>query len=159
MKKIIALSLALVMALALFTGCSDPVADEFTNYMNVEMVDVNANYTKITEEVSNWQNLADDAALKKSIEEVLLPLVEDSLAKVNAIVLETEEVNNIRAKYVSVMEAYKAGFAAIAASIPNADQAKYAEGEAKLTEGIALLEEYNAALEELAASIGAEIQY
>ena len=47
MKKIIALSLAVLMALALLTGCSDPVSDDFENFLNVEMAGVTENYTKI----------------------------------------------------------------------------------------------------------------
>lgn len=33
-----------VMAFTLLTGCSDPVYDDLENFLNVEMVEVNAEY-------------------------------------------------------------------------------------------------------------------
>ncbi|MBE6964416.1 MAG: hypothetical protein IJ949_03695 [Oscillospiraceae bacterium] len=159
MKKIITLALALVMVLALFTACADPVETELTNFLNVEMVDVNANYEKIKEEVGKWESMASDADFGKSLDEVLIPLCDDSLAKVNAIVLETEEVKDVQAKYVKVMETYKEGFKMMSDAVVAGDEAKVTEGTEKLGEAVAFLDEYNAALEALAAQFGSEIEY
>ena len=68
MKKILALLLMFVMSFTLLTGCSNPVYDDLENFLNVEMVDVNADYTKITTEVGTWETLEDDNAIKKSID-------------------------------------------------------------------------------------------
>ena len=159
MKKVLAFLLMVVMATALFTGCSNPVYDDFENFMNVEMVEVNADYEKITAEVGTWENLESDAELAKSLKEVLIPLVDGSLEKLNAITPETDEVKEVKAKYVKVMEAYKAGFESYLAACETQDEAKISEAETKLNEGVELLNEYNAALEELAAEVGAEIEY
>ena len=159
MKKIITLSLALVMVLALFTGCGDPVEAELTNFLNVEMVEVNANYEKIKEEVGKWETMEADADFVKSLDEVLLPLCEDSLTKVNAIVLETAEVKDVQAKYVKVMETYKEGFETMSDAAKAGDAAKVEEGMNKLGEAVDFLDEYNAALEALATQFGSEIQY
>lgn len=153
MKKLLVLLLMVVMSLTLMTGCGgDPVYDELENYMNVEMVEVNANYESIKAEVANWQNFTTDAELNASISDVLLPLIDDSLAKLDAMALETEEVNAIKDKYVAVMEAYQAGFSAIL-------EGDVDTGNAKIEEGVALIDEYNTALEELAAEVGAEVTY
>lgn len=159
MKKIISLTLLAVMALTLLTGCSNPVYDDFSNFLNVEMAEVNENYEAIKAEAGTWDSLADDAAIKKSIDEVLLPLVNDSLTKLEAITPATEEVTEIKAKYVKVMEAYKAGFEALSEGCETQDEATINAGNDALTNGLALLDEYNAALEELAAEVGAEIEY
>lgn len=159
MKKVLAFLLMVVMATALFTGCSNPVYDDFENFMNVEMVEVNADYEKITAEVGTWENLESDAELAKSLKEVLIPLVDGSLEKLNAITPETDEVKEVKAKYVKVMEAYKAGFESYLAACETQDEAKISEAETKLNEGVELLNEYNAALEALAAEVGAEIEY
>ncbi len=159
MKKIISLTLLAVMALTLLTGCSNAVYDDFSNFLNVEMADVNENYEAIKAEVATWENLADDAAIKKSIEDVLLPLVNDSLSKLEAITPATEEVTEIKAKYVKVMEAYKEGFETLAVGCDTQDEATINAGNDALTNGVALLDEYNTALESLAAEVGAEIEY
>ncbi len=159
MKKIITLSLVLVMVLALFTGCANPVETELTNFLNVEMVEVNANYEKLKEEVGKWESMEEDADFAKSLDEVLIPLCDDSLTKVNAIALETEEVKDIQAKYVKVMETYKEGFQMMSAAVAAGDAAKVEEGMEKLGEAVTYLDEYNAALEELAAQFGSEIEY
>ena len=159
MKKIITLSLALVMVLALFTACGDPVEAELTNFLNVEMVEVTANYEKIKEEVGKWETMEADADFIKSLDEVLLPLCEDSLTKVNAIALETDEVKGVQAKYVKVMETYKEGFETMSSAAKAGDAAKVEEGMNKLGEAVTYLDEYNAALEELAAQFGSEVQY
>ena len=159
MKKIITLSLALVMVLALFTACGDPVEAELTNFLNVEMVDVNANYEKLKEEVGKWETMEEDADFIKSLDEVLIPLCDDSLAKVNAIALETEEVKNVQAKYVKVMETYKGSFEMMSAAAKAGDAEKVQESMESLGEAVTYLDEYNAALEELAAQFGSEIEY
>ena len=159
MKKVVSLLLMLVIACTMLTACSDPVYDEFENFLNVEMVDVNANYEKIKEEAGSWSNLTTDEEFITSLKDVLLPLVDDSLAKVNAIVLETEEVKVVRAKYVKVMERYKEGFTLILEGFEEQSEEKLNEGNDKITEAIELLDEYNAALEELAEQVGAEVEY
>ena len=159
MKKIITLSLALVMVLALFTGCSNPVADELTKFLNTDMVEVNANYEKIKESVAKWENIESDEDFAKNIEQEILPVCEDSLTKVNAIVVETEEVIDVKAKYTKMMETYKEGFEMMLAAAKTGDEAKLNEANDKLSAALGLLDEYNAALESIAAEIGAEIEY
>ena len=160
MKKITALLLMAVMSLTLLTGClSDPVYDDFENFLNVEMSEVNANYVKITEEAAKWAEFEEDAELATSVKDVLLPLVDDSLEKLANINPETEEIKELKAKYVKVMDAYKEGFTMIFEALEAQDADKMNEGNAKLEDGIALLDEYNAALEAKAEELGAEIEY
>ncbi len=159
MKKLIMLLLTVVISFTLLTACSNPVYDDFENYLNVQMADVNANYEKITAEAGKWAELEEDADFISSIKDTLLPLVDDSLAKLSNINPETEEVKAVKDKYVKVMDVYKESFTEILAGFEaqNADQIN--AGNEKLNEGLALLEEYNNELEALASEVGAEIQY
>ena len=159
MKKLYALLLMAVMACVVFTGCSDPLYEDFENYLNVEMVDVNANYELITAEVATWAEAEDIAEFSASINEVLLPIIEDSLTKLEGINPETEEVKVLKDKYVKVIEAYKEAFELVDAAVTAEDADLMNDGNAKLEEGIELLNDYNAGLEELAAQVGAEIEY
>ena len=159
MKKFTALLIAAVMMLASLTGCTNAVYDDFQNFLNVEMVEVNANYDKLLEELAVWDTLEYDAEIAEFIKASLIPLVDDSLAKLTKINPETVEVQEIKAKYVKVMEAYKAAFEDMYTAFSTGDEAVLEEGNAHLDEGMVLLDEYNAALEALAAEVGAEIQY
>ncbi len=159
MKKFTALLIATVMMLASLTGCTNAVYDDFQNFLNVEMVEVNANYDKLLEELAVWDTLEYDAEIAEFIKASLIPLVDDSLAKLTKINPETVEVQEIKAKYVKVMEAYKAAFDDMYTAFSTGDEAVLEEGNAHLDEGMVLLDEYNAALEALAAEVGAEIQY
>ena len=159
MKKFTALLIAAVMMLASLTGCTNAVYDDFQNFLNVEMVEVNANYDKLLEELAVWDTLEYDAEIAEFIKASLIPLVDDSLAKLTEINPETDEVKEIKAKYVKVMEAYKAAFEDMYTAFSTGDEAVLEEGNAHLDEGMVLLDEYNAALEALAAEVGAEIQY
>ena len=159
MKKFTALLIAVVMMLTSLTGCSNAVYDDFQNFLNVEMVEVNANYDKLLEELAVWDTLEYDAEIAEFIKASLIPLVDDSLAKLTKINPETVEVQEIKAKYVKVMEAYKAAFDDMYTAFSTGDEAVLEEGNAHLDEGMVLLDEYNAALEALAAEVGAEIQY
>ena len=159
MKKILALILMALMSFTLLTGCSDPVFDDLENFLNVEMKEVNADYTKITTEVGTWETLVGDADIKKSIDDTLLPLVNGSLEKLGGINPETEEVKAIKDKYVMVMDAYKAGFEALSEGCETQEEATINAGSAKLEEAVALLDEYNKALEELAKEHGSEVEY
>ena len=159
MKKILALLLMAVMSFTLLTGCSDPVYDDLENFLNVEMVEVNADYEKLTAEVGTWETLEDDIAIKKSIDDTLLPLVNGSLEKLKDINPETEEVKAIKDKYVKVMEAYKTGFETLSEGCETQDEATINAGSQKLEEAVELLDEYNKALEELAKEHGSEVEY
>ena len=159
MKKIIALLLMAVMSVTLLTGCSDPVYDDLENFINVEMKEVNENYTKITTEVGTWEALTDDADIKKSIDDTLLPLVNGSLEKLGNINPATEEVKGIKDKYVKVMDAYMAGFEALSEGCETQEEETINTGSQKLEEAVELLNEYNKALEELAAEHGSEVEY
>lgn len=159
MKKILTLLLAAVMSFTFLTGCSDPVYDDFENFLNVEMKEVNADYKKLTTEVGTWESLPDDVAIKKSIDDTLLPLVNGSLANLKDINPETEEVKAIKEKYVKAMEAYKAGFETLAEGCETQDEATINSANEKIEEAMKLLDEYNKALEELAKEHGSEIEY
>lgn len=159
MKKILISIFTIVMTLSFLTGCTDPVYDDFENFLNTEMVDVNENYEKIKAEAGNWDNLEDDAALASSVKDVLLPIVDDSLAKLEKITPQTEEVTELKEKYIKVMEAYKEGFNDMLVAIQEVDENKMVEGNEKISKGIEYLDEYNKALEKLAEEVGAEIEY
>ena len=160
MKKIFALLLMAVMSVTLLAGCgSDPIYDDLENFLNVEMVEVNADYEKLTAEVGTWETLEDDAAIKKSIDDTLLPLVNGSLEKLKDINPETEEVKAIKDKYVKVMDAYKAGFEALSEGCETQEDETINKGSQKLEEAVGLLDEYNKALEELAKEHGSEVEY
>ena len=159
MKKYIAVLLMVVMSFTLLAGCSDPVYDDFENFLNVEMTEVSANYEKITAEAGKWGKFEEDAQLEASVKDVMLPLVDDSLERLETINPETEEVKEIKSKYVKVMEAYKEGFTLILESIQEQNVDKMNVGNEKIQEGISLLDEYNAALEAAAEELGAEIEY
>ncbi len=159
MKKIFALLLMVVMSVTLLAGCSDPVYDDLENFLNVEMKQVNADYTKITEEVGKWETYEDDNAIKASVNNTLLPLVEASLTALKDINPETEEVKAIKDKYVKVMDTYKVAFETLAEGCETQDEATISTATEKLEEAVSLLDEYNKALEELAKEHGLEVEY
>ena len=159
MKKIFVLLLMVVMSVALLAGCGDPVYDDLSNYLNVEMKEVNADYTQVTAEVGTWETLEDDTAIKKSIDDTLLPLVYGSLEKLKDINPETKEVKAIKDKYVKVMETYKTGFETLSEGCETQDEATINAGSQKLEEAVELLDDYNKALEDLAKEHGSEVEY
>lgn len=161
MKKLLALLLTTVMSITLLASCGDPLYDDFENFLNVEMTEVNANYDKIKAEAATWSELEieDDSVLTTSVDDVLLPLVNDSLKRLETISPETDEVKALKDKYVKMMQAYKNGFTNISAGLHELDEDKIYAGNDELNNALALLEEYNAALDELATKVGGEIKY
>lgn len=159
MKKILECVLTAVMGLTLLTACGNPVYDDLENFMNVEMVEVNENYKKIAAEAGTWENIEDETELQTSIENNMLPYVNDSLEKLEKITPKTEEVKELKDTYVQIMQSYKEGFEEVLAGIKALDEDMMLSGNEKLENGLQALEEYNAALEALAADVGAEIEY
>ncbi len=159
MKKLLSIILMAVIAMAFLTGCSDPVYDDLSNFLNVEMKQVNEDYVKITEEVGKWEEMEDDIALSKSLSDVLIPLVDASLENLEEIDPATQEVEELKKKYIKVMDAYKKGFEALLEGCETQDEATINAGNDAVLEGVNLLDEYNKALEELADAHGAEIEY
>lgn len=159
MKKFLTLFITIVLSISLLTGCSDPIHDDFEHFLNVEMTEVNENYEKLKAEVNTWKDLTDDSALESSLNDVLLPLVDDSLSKLKNINPETEEVQTLKDKYIQVMDAYKDGFKKMLSGLQENDEDIMLERTKSLEKGVELLEEYNTALENLADEVGGDIEY
>lgn len=189
MKKTIALILIAIMTMALLTGCTsaetedsensttltdnvteniddteeaaDVLFNDFEKYLNEDMVEVNANYDRIREECTSWTTIPEDETdkLATSVNDVVLPIIYDSLERLDAITPETDEVKAIKAKYVDMMNAYKAGCESISTAFETGDADLLLTGSEQLEDGLTKLDEYNAALDELAAKLGAVIEY
>lgn len=159
MKKIFTLLLMVVMSLTILAGCGDPLYDDLENFINTEMTEVSDNYQKIRTEASNWETFEEYDEIKTSINDTLLPLVNDSLEKLEKINPETDEVKELKDKFVEIMEAYKEGFNDILDGCNEEDEAKLTAGQEKITNGLELLNEYNTDLEELAGEVGLEVEY
>lgn len=160
MKKLLALALSIMLVLALCTACgTDPVVKDLENFLNVQMVPVNQNYENLKAELGKWETYAEDAQLLSSINDVLIPLVNDSMDLVRKIELNTPEVKSIKANYEDVMKAYKDSFQTMQLGLAHGDAEMFTEGANKLEIGVSLLDDYNASLEALASEKGMTIEY
>lgn len=159
MKKLLTFVALTVMTVMILTGCGNPVYDDLVNFLNVEMVDVNANYEKIKEEAGKWENLEEDAEFEASINDNILPFVNDSLEKLEKITPATEEVKDLKDKYVNSMKSYKEGFEEFVLGIQQLDENKVNSANEKINKGLEQFEEYSKALDNLAEEVGAELEY
>lgn len=134
---------------------------EYSNekFLNTDMVDVNANYDKIKEESAKWGDLETNEEIKDSINNGIMPNIDDSLDKLSKIKPETDEVKAIKEKYVKVMEAYKEGYTKMLEACDTNDEQTVTEATEKIDEGIKLLDDYNKALESLAKEKDMKIEY
>ena len=137
----------------------EEVADDFEKFLNTDMVDVNANYDKIKEESAKWGDLETNEEIKDSINNGIMPNIDDSLDKLSKIKPETDEVKAIKEKYVKVMEAYKEGYTKMLEACDTNDEQTVTEATEKIDEGIKLLDDYNNALESLAKEKDMKIEY
>ena len=159
MKKIFALLLMVVMSVTLLAGCgSDPVYDDLENFINVEMVEVNENHTKIAEAYATMQTLEDDETLAKHIEDVL-PIVEESIEKIEKIAPATEEVTALKEIYSAMLEAYKAGFEMLLEGCYTQEDVAIEAGIEFMNTAAEALEIYNETVEEIAKEHGGEVEY
>lgn len=159
-KKVMAGMLMGIMVIGMLTGCGgDQVADDFEKFLNTDMVDVNANYDKIKEESAKWGDLETNEEIKDSINNGIMPNIDDSLDKLSKIKPETDEVKAIKEKYVKVMEAYKEGYTKMLEACDTNDEQTVTEATEKIDEGIKLLDDYNNALESLAKEKDMKIEY
>ena len=153
MKKILSLLLIAVLSLTLLTGCSDPVADDLENFINVEMKEVNENDEKISNGVNSFKDIELEEAIVL-ISDELLPLADDSLEKLEGIKPETAEVKEIKDKYVKVVETYKEGFEEFLDAVVADDGDALTASIEKINGADDYLTEYNDALEKLAEEHG-----
>lgn len=159
MKKLLSILLTALLAVTLLAGCGNPVGDDLENFLNIEVVDVNENYKKIAAEAELWATYETDEQVITSLEDVLLPLVNESLEKLEKVEPETEEVTELKEKYIKFLEEYKDGFNDILDGFKASDDAKIEEGNAKVSDGLELLNDYNSSLEALAEENGLKIEY
>lgn len=160
LKKIMAGMLLGIMVVGMLTGCgSDPVAEDFEKFLNTDMADVNANYEKFKEESAKWGDLETNEEIKDSINNVIMPNLDDTLDKLSKIKPETDEVKDIKAKYVKVIEAYKEGYTKMLEACDTDDEQTVTEATEKIDEGIKFLDEYNNALESLAKEKDMKVEY
>ena len=159
LKKVIAVVLSAIMAMCILTACGDPVASEFETFLNTDMVDINANYEKLKEEMTKWDNFKTVDEISNSINNVILPDINDSMEKLAAINPETDEVKEIKSKYEKVLNAYKEGYEIMLDYCATNDDSKVEEANKKIEEGVNYLNEYNSALEALAKEKDMQIEY
>ena len=159
MKKLLTCLFALVMSLSVLTGCGDAVADEFETFLNTDMVSVNAKYNDLKEELAKWENFETDAEMIDSLNNVIIPNIDEQLAMLDAIELTTDEVTEIKAKYKTMLEKYKEGYSAMLTALKAADVTALENSLTIVQEGLTALEEYNKALEDLAAEKGMTVGY
>lgn len=159
-KKAMAGLLLLVMTMGMLTACGgDPVADDFEKFMNTDMVDVNANYEDLKAEAGKWDSFETTEEAVSSINDVILPNIDDSLDKLSDIKPETDEVKELKDTYVKMLKAYKEGYEKLLVACQNDDEAAADEATAKIDEGLKLLDDYNDGLESLAKEKVMEVQY
>lgn len=161
MKRILSLVLVALMSVTLLVGCgeaTDPIYEDLSNFLNVEMVDVNANHDKIAQAYNVMTTLEDDAAIAEAIQ-AILPVINDSIEKVEAITPATDEVLVLKETYASLMEAYKGGFEALLAGCETQDDAVIQSGVELMNIAAEILDTYNQSVEELAAEHGGEVEY
>ena len=159
MKKLLTCLFALVMGLSLLTGCGDAVADEFEKFLNEDMVTVNAKYEDLKTELAKWTNLETDAEMIDSLKNVILPNIDEEIAMVNAIELTTDEVKEIKAKFMTMLDKYKEGYSAMLTALETADITALENSLTIVEAGLTALEDYNKALEDLATDKGMTIEY
>ena len=159
MKKLLSCLLALVMSLSLLTGCGDAVADEFENFLNTDMATVNAKYEDLKAELAKWNNCETDAEMIDSLNNVILPNINEEIAMVNAIELTTDEVKAVKAKFMTMLDTYKEGYGAMLTALEAADITALENSLTIIEAGLSALEEYNKALEDLAAEKGLTVEY
>ena len=160
MKKLLALSLVLIMIPTFLTACfSDPVADELEKFLNTDMVTINENYEALKAELGKWEGFETDEQIVTSLKDVLIPNVDASLDMLSKIELTTDEIKSIKDKYKKVLDTYKEGFETMLEGANNGDSALLENGAVKLEEGVTFLDEYNSALESLASLKGLTIEY
>lgn len=123
-----------------------------------DMVDVNANYEKIQAEAGRWETM-EDAALMSSLQDVLLPLVNDSLDKLATITPATTEVQSLKTTYTQAMTAYKEGFSQLLRGLQAEDEEQLLAGNDTVNEALQFISEYNAAMKALAEECGLEVTY
>lgn len=159
-KKAMAGFLLLIMTMGMLTACGgDPVADDFEKFLNTDMVDVNANYEDMTAEAGKWDSFETTDEAVSSINDVLLPNIDDSLDKLSEIKPETDEVKELKDTYVKMLKAYKEGYEKLLAACEADDETIATEATEKIEEALKLLDDYNAGLESLAEEKGMKIEY
>lgn len=162
-KKIISLVLSLFFVGSFLTACSgDPVKEEFVEFLNVQMVDVNSMYEDLKNGYASWGDLETDEELKDSINNTLKPLAANMLEKLAEIDPKTDEVKQLKEKFVSVVNKHSEALDLMLQSI-DADEeesASYTEqASAKVDEALSALNEYNEGLEALAAKYDLTVNY
>ena len=159
MKKLLIFAITVASVLLLLTSCSDPVKDELTDFVNVQMAEINENYEAITEELAKWETFATDEEWIVSLRETLIPKCDEILKKLSEIEPTTEEIKAIKAMFTTVIEKYKDGFTKMLAGVCALDENLMTEGSDLLEKGMEALSEYNGTLESLASRFGIRVEY
>ncbi len=156
MKKVIAIISTLLLSITMLIGCgsssdSVSVSKDLINYNNNLMPALITLDTKITkdftDQVGSSSNTNETLAAK--LKDVIIPESNDLIAKANAIATETEDVQNLHAKYIAEVTEQGEGFALLLQAVQNNDTKIEDSANAKVEDSMKLLTEYEAALKDL----------
>ena len=159
MKKLTVWACILMMGLVLLTGCgSDPVADELEKFINTDMAQINTNMIATSDEFAKWENFKTAEELQESLNNTILPRINDSLNKITKIQLETQEVQALKAKYETMLQKLKDSCDHASTALQTNDEQGMTNANEEIKEAVALYEEYNQAAQALAKEHGVEVE-
>lgn len=158
-KKMIMLIATMILGIVFLTGCGDPVADELEKFLNEDMVEINASYDDLKAEMAKWENFKENSEFAASLNDTVLPNINESLAMLSKIELTTDEVKEIKAKYEKALSTYKEGFEILQSACETDDEETIGKAKEKIENALSLVNEYNEALEKLAKEKDMKIEY
>lgn len=160
-SKIISAITIFSVLFMLLTGCaSDPVADDFTNYMNNQMQAVskmqNA-YLILLSDISDSKDTDVQTVITKMKKEVL-PSSDKLIAEAKKIVPATVEVKNLHNKYIAAMSKQNIGLAKMLEGLTNSNNETVTAGSKIVTEANSEYALFIKELNALAKAHGLEVK-
>ncbi|MEH7176936.1 hypothetical protein [Neobacillus vireti] len=154
------LAVAVFGCLLVLAGCGGPVQDDILNYINEELKTAQTLEEKA---VSAYEGVAganytDDQTMYDALVNEVIPTYTDLLNELETVSIESDELKEIHAIYLSGAQKQYSAFEKIIEAIEKQDSGIIDEANQLLEEGRLEIEDYNNQLDALAEEHNVEIE-
>ncbi|MCA0987527.1 hypothetical protein [Guptibacillus algicola] len=143
----------LFLLIVMLVGCSDEVQDDLVSYWQDSMTPLLQEEKLIigTYDSVVGANSTDDHTTYATLIDDVIPKYTDYIEDVEAVTIETAELQEVHEIYVTSLKTQHAGFLTLVEAFEQEDAALVEEANAKLDEAKELMEAYNTGIQKLAS--------
>ncbi len=153
------LAVAIILAIALFSGGNGAIGDELLEYVNNDCTKTDELYEEVSGLYEKARNSDDDYSMYTILVNEVIPCSQELIDEAESLEFDNQEVKAVHDIYIDAINKQNQAFTLMLSALENQDYTIVTQANEKLDESRKLMREYRAALTKLAEEHDIEITF